>query len=53
MAKPRPLSQDETDLLRCYRACTPPRRQLLLDLSAELCKADPKIEIFVATGTTN
>lgn len=48
---PAPLSQDERDLLRHFRACTPARRQLLLELSAELCKAAPKSEIHVVTGS--
>lgn len=48
-----PLSPDERDLIRYFRACNPARRQLLLELSAELCKADPKIEIMVATGSAN
>lgn len=49
--KQQPLSDQERELLHYFRACTPERRQLLWELSKELCRANPKIEIHVVTGS--
>lgn len=49
--KPQPLTTQERELLGYFRACTPERRQLLWELSKELCRANPKIEIHVVTGS--